>query len=190
MRAELGLAAGTTAVLYAPTYRDSRSSRVEAAPMYDGLDLAALAARLGPAYTVLVHAHRHDARTAEKRVRRTPVLDVSRYPRLADLLLAADAAVLDYGPERIDWALTGKPAVLLTADRDAYFDVRAPLLDYDATLCGPTADSTQEVAELLADLPALAEACRPLAADVAKRCLADADGQGAARVVDRIAAWL
>ena len=31
---------------------------------------------------------------------------------------------------------------------------------------------------------------RPLAADVTKRCLADADGQGAALVVARIAAWL
>ncbi|WGL52884.1 CDP-glycerol glycerophosphotransferase family protein [Nocardioides sp. BP30] len=190
VRAELGLGPQTRAVLYAPTYRDARSSRVEAAPMYDGLDLGALAERLGPGYAVLVRAHRFDARAAEKRVRRTPVLDVSLYPRLEHLLLAADAAVFDYGPARIDWALTGKPAVLLTRDRDAYFAVRAPLLDYDATLPGPTADSTQDVAALLGDLPALAESCGPLAERVTERYLTEADGRGAERVVTRLAGWL
>ncbi|WP_198289873.1 bifunctional glycosyltransferase/CDP-glycerol:glycerophosphate glycerophosphotransferase [Nocardioides sp. Iso805N] len=190
VRSELGLAPDAQVVLYAPTYRDSRSSRVEAAPMYDGLDLAVLAERLGPGYTVMVHAHRHDARAAERRARSASVIDVSVYPRASELLLAADAAVLDYGAERIDWALTGKPAVFLTRDRDAYFAVRAPLLDYDATLCGPTAGSTQEVAELFADLPALAQTCRPLAARVVERFHGESDGRGAAQVVAGIVSWL
>lgn len=186
VRAELGLAADTVAVLYAPSYRESRSHRVEAAPMYAGLDLADLAARLGPGYTVLLHAHRHDRRTAERRTLRTPVVDVSDYPRLGELLLAADAAVLDYGGVRADWALTGRPAVFFSPDRAAYDDVRAPLVDYDATLCGPQAATTAEVAALLADLPGLRATCAPLAARVGAQLNPAADGQGAARVVEAL----
>lgn len=186
VRAELGLAGDTIAVLYAPTYRDSRSSRVDAAQMYDGLDLAGLADRLGPGYTVLLHAHRHDRRTAERRTLRTPVVDVSDYPRLGELLLAADAAVLDYGAVRADWALTGRPAVFFTPDRAEYDDVRAPLVDYDATRCGPQATTTAEVAALLADLPALRAACTPLAARVAAELNPAADGKAASRVLERL----
>jgi CDP-glycerol glycerophosphotransferase len=186
VRAELGLAADTVAVLYAPTCRESRSNRVDAAPMYDGLDLADLAARLGPGHTVLLHAHRHDRRAAERRTLRTPVVDVSDYPRLGELLLAADAAVLDYGAIRADWALTGRPTVFLTPDRAAYENVRAPLVDYKATLCGPQAATTAEVAALLADLPALRDTCAPLAARVATELNPTADGRGAARVVSAL----
>jgi hypothetical protein len=186
VRAELGLADDTVAVLYAPTYRPSRSHRVDAAPMYAGLDLADLAARLGGGYTVLLHAHRHDRRAAERRTLRAPVLDVSDYPRLGELLLAADAAVLDYGAVRADWALTGRPAVFFTPDRAEYEDVCAPLVDYGATLGGPPATTTAEVAGLLADLPRLRAACAPLAARVGAQLNPAADGQGAARVIGRL----
>jgi hypothetical protein len=186
VRAALGLADDAVAVLYGPTYRESRSHRVDAAPMYDGLDLADLAARLGPGYTVLLRAHRHDRRAAERRTLRTPVLDVTDYPRLGELLLAADAAVLDYGAIRADWALTGRPTVFFTPDRAEYEAVRAPLVDYEATLCGPQAATTAEVAALLGDLPALRAAGAPLAARVGAELNPAADGRGAARVVE----WL
>jgi CDP-glycerol glycerophosphotransferase (TagB/SpsB family) len=43
------------------------------------------------------------------------VWDVSDYPEINDLLLAADVAVLDYSSVRFDWLITGKPVVFFRA---------------------------------------------------------------------------
>ena len=59
------------------------------------------------------------------------VLDVTDYPEINDLILAADVAVLDYSSLRFDFGLTGKPMIFLVPDLDFYTGgARGFLYDY------------------------------------------------------------
>ena len=44
------------------------------------------------------------------------MIDVTTYPEINDLILASDAAVLDYSSLRFDFALTGRPMLFLVPD--------------------------------------------------------------------------
>ncbi|MFF2370068.1 CDP-glycerol glycerophosphotransferase family protein [Agromyces sp. NPDC058110] len=46
------------------------------------------------------------------------MIDVTDHPDVDDLMLASDAAVLDYSSRRFDYALTDKPMVFFTPDRE------------------------------------------------------------------------
>ncbi|WP_127479196.1 bifunctional glycosyltransferase/CDP-glycerol:glycerophosphate glycerophosphotransferase [Nocardioides pantholopis] len=181
--AGLGVDPATTVVLHAPTYRDAVSPRVPSAGLLPGADPVRLAADLGPGHTVLFRAHPLDRKAAAARTRGTPVVDVTDHPRVDRLLLAADAAVLDYSALRFDWALTGRPAVFLSPDREAYLRLRPQLLPYEETLAGPLVESTAQAAERLRDPSALERECAPLRTAVRQRFLGREDGHAAQRVV-------
>ena len=57
-----------------------------------------------------------------KAVEHHAVLDVSAYPEISDLYLAADAMVTDYSSTMFDFAVTGKPLLFFTYDFDRYRD--------------------------------------------------------------------
>ncbi|MDN5895173.1 MAG: CDP-glycerol glycerophosphotransferase family protein, partial [Nocardioides sp.] len=151
----LGVGVGQKVVLYAPTYRDHLTTRVYAAKRFDELDLTALTRGLGPDYTVLVRGHNNNQREADRTHDVAQVLDVTDYPEINDLTIAADAAILDYSSLRFDWALTGKPMVFFVPDLDTYFAQRPPLFPFDESAPGPLLRSTEEVADKLLDLPRL-----------------------------------
>ena len=71
--------------------------------------------------------------TAETRIR-----DVTRYPDIADLYLAADVLVTDYSSVMFDFALTDKPQLLLVPDLEQYRDVeRGFYFDLEEAAPGP-----------------------------------------------------
>lgn len=181
VRARLGIDPDTTAVLYAPTYRDAQVGRIRSAPLPRALDLAAIDAL--PGTSVLLRAHPYDAPDAAAWARASGVPDLTDYPRQADLLLAADVAILDHSAIRFDWALTGKPAICFLPDREAYESLRPPLIPYEETAPGPIVTRSDEVVALLSDLPALRAASAPLARAVRARFAALDDGSVAERVV-------
>lgn len=153
----LGVPEDRTVVLYAPTYRDTLTTRVYTARRFDELDLDELTRRLGPEYVVLVRGHNNNQRE-EDRVRRTStVVDVTDYPDINDLTLAADVAVLDYSSLRFDWAITGKPMVFFVPDVDTYFGLRQPLFSFEDSAPGPWTRTTAEVAAELSDLSRLTD---------------------------------
>ncbi|HEX2893443.1 MAG TPA: CDP-glycerol glycerophosphotransferase family protein [Marmoricola sp.] len=149
--ARIGVPEDRTVVLYAPTFRDTLTTRVYAARRFDDLDLDELTRRLGPEYVVLVRGHNNNQREADRVDRAATVVDVTDYPDINDLTLAADVAVLDYSSLRFDWAITGKPMVFFVPDIDSYFGLRAPLFPYEESAPGPWARTTGEVADLLVD---------------------------------------
>ncbi|MBV9831135.1 MAG: CDP-glycerol glycerophosphotransferase family protein, partial [Marmoricola sp.] len=115
-RARLGIGADQTAILYAPTWRDDLATNFRSAQAVLHLDVEQAARELGPGHVVLLRGHRFHASTDGG----AQVLDVTSYPEINDLLLAADAAVLDYSSLRFDFALTGRPMVFLVPDLRAY----------------------------------------------------------------------
>ena len=53
------------------------------------------------------------------------VVDVTDHPDVNDLILASDAAVLDYSSLRFDYGITGKPMIFLVPDLERYDRGRA-----------------------------------------------------------------
>lgn len=117
-RAALGLAPGTRAVVYAPTWRDD--GRVE----LDGTGLAAVAgavrARLGEDVTLLVRAHSRAEGLLGLDGAGEDVVDVSTHPELSTLLLASDVLVTDYSSIMFDAAVTRVPMVFHVPDLERY----------------------------------------------------------------------
>ena len=123
VRAELGVPEERAVVLYAPTWREALRS-TGGGGTDDLLDARALAQRTGT--IVLVRSH-HMNRLRADRDGSGHVVDVSRYPRLEDLMLAADVLVTDYSSIVFDFRLTGKPIVVYAPDLEHYRDVERGL---------------------------------------------------------------
>jgi CDP-glycerol glycerophosphotransferase len=121
------------------------------------LDIAALRRRLGDGTVVLVRAHGLTAKTS-------PLSDgdgyrdVTSWPDIAELYLAADVLLTDYSSAMFDFALTGRPMLFYTYDLDEFRDrMRGFYFDFEACAPGPLLFTTAEVADALADLDAVTE---------------------------------
>lgn len=151
-RASLGLEDGQTAVLYAPTFRDYLADNDTKADMADFFDFAEATRALGDEFVLLVRGHAFNARS-ERRVGDLPgCVEVTDYPEVSDLYLAADAAIVDYSSLRFDFGVTGKPMLFHVPDLKRYQDTRGWLFDFEPTAPGPLLDTTGEVVDALRDL--------------------------------------
>jgi CDP-glycerol glycerophosphotransferase (TagB/SpsB family) len=189
-RRTLGIEEHQTAVLYAPTWREHLATRPRAAAMTDHLDVAAAAGALGPDHVLLLRGHRfHDPEGVP--AGRGRVVDVTAYPEINDLVLASDAAVLDYSSLRFDYALTGRPMVFLVPDLEEYdAGSRSFLFPFAGTAPGPFVRDTAGVVAALRDLPALRREHADAIAAVNAEFNPWQDGHAAERVVDGLLALL
>jgi len=147
-RRRLGIADEQTVVLYAPTWRDYLATDYRTVPLAQHLDLAAASAALGDDHVLLARGHRFHARSSPGGA--AAVRDVTEYPEVNHLILAADVAVLDYSSLRFDFALTGKPMLFLVPDLDDYSGgARGFLYDYRSTAPGPLLDTADQVVAAL-----------------------------------------
>ena len=123
VRSDLGIGEEQQVILYAPTWRERLRHPGGLAGHSNGQGLQ------GDVYP----AHRTDAvilmRTHHmNRARPGPgLVDVSRYPSIEELMMAADVLVSDYSSIFLDFALTGKPAVVYVPDLEHYRDVERGL---------------------------------------------------------------
>ncbi|MFH8409992.1 CDP-glycerol glycerophosphotransferase family protein [Streptomyces sp. NPDC018019] len=191
VRAALGVRTGATAVLYAPTHRDPADGA--ALP----LDVARLAAALGPRFQLLIRAHPSD-RARHEAARAWPaalqdegaVLDVSGHPHIEDLCLAADALLCDFSSVMFDYADLDRPIVVHTAGWDALRLTRGVYVDL---LSGRPGDTPGVLAQDEADIAGAFHSGRwdgPAAASLRaafreRFCQYD-DGLAAERVVRRV----
>jgi CDP-glycerol glycerophosphotransferase len=144
VRSRLGLGPGDLVVLYAPTWREYVGTR-DAKPLH--LD-AEMLVRAVPDAVVLVRGHYNSTGQDDVFVGHPRIHDVTRYPDVADLFLAADILVTDYSSVMFDFVLTDRPIVLLTPDLDQYRDVeRGFYFDIEAKSPGPLVRTTEEVVE-------------------------------------------
>ena len=155
-RRRLGIRDDQKAVLYAPTWRDDLATSFGSASFVKHLDLESASEALGDDYVFLMRGHRFHTHEAERGARAARLLDVTDYPEINDLILASDAAVLDYSSVRFDFALTEKPMIFLVPDLDSYTGgVRGYLYDYAGSAPGPLLGSADEVVSALRDLDGL-----------------------------------
>ena len=80
------------------------------------------------------------------------VLDVTGYPDVADLFLAADALITDYSSVMFDFSVTGKPMFFFTPDLAHYREtLRGFYFDLADVAPGPVVSTASELARLITD---------------------------------------
>lgn len=185
VRERLGVGPEQRAVLYAPTWRDDGREIV------DYLDLPSLPAALAELpgeHVVLVRGHSRTLRHGSD-LDAPGLIDVTTYPDMADLLLAADVVITDYSSLMFDVTATSTPLVLFAPDREHYErELRGFYFDLLADSPVPVTESR---AGLLHELARLAVATTAGSASPAltawrQRFTALDDGRAAERVVARI----
>ncbi|WP_432544657.1 CDP-glycerol glycerophosphotransferase family protein [Kineococcus sp. SYSU DK002] len=186
VRAQLGVEAGRTVVLYAPTWRDDDRDTGGDPDARLPLDPDRFAQRLGRDHVLLLRLH-HLVPDALRGRDVAGVVDVSEHPDINDLYLAADVLVSDYSSAMFDFALTGKPIVSFAYDLAHYRDVvRGFYFDLPEIAPGPVLETCEEVLDALADLDALrARSAQRYDAFRARFCHAE-DGHAADRVLDLV----
>jgi CDP-glycerol glycerophosphotransferase len=179
----IGVPVDKTVLLYAPTWRDTVATGAFRAKIFDALDLNGLVDQLGQDFVVLFRGHNYNLREGEQVS--TAVVDVTTYPEVNDLILAADVAVLDYSSLRFDWLLTGKPALFFVPDLADYLSARTALYEYAPTAPGPLLRSTDEVVEALTHLAEVSAQYEGDRKAFNQRFNQLNDGHATARVVER-----
>ena len=179
VRRELGLRPEQRAVLYAPTFRD------------DDIDLRfaispnALREAVDPRTVFLARSHAM-----------TPVeesgegwegwKDVTLYPDIADLHLAADVLLTDYSSCMFDFAVTRKPMLFYTYDIEHYKAHRGFCFDFEQESPGPLLRTPEEVVAALANLDSLTAEYASRYESFRRRFCHWDDGHAAERVVDAV----
>ncbi|GAA2565805.1 bifunctional glycosyltransferase/CDP-glycerol:glycerophosphate glycerophosphotransferase [Winogradskya consettensis] len=181
VREKLGIQPHERVVLYTPTHREWLPMGTQV------LDVEAFADRLGPDTVLLVRAHYfyvaadHAAQAARGRI-----VDVSAYPIVEDLYLAADVMMTDYSSAMFDFAVLDRPLVIFAPDWNAYQELRGVYFDLMELPPGAVATSFAELIEVF-DSGAYASD-RSAAARTRFRerfCYLD-DGKASERVVRRV----
>ncbi|WP_431801223.1 CDP-glycerol glycerophosphotransferase family protein [Microbacterium sp. bgisy203] len=179
-RRALGIGEDERVVLYAPTWRDDRDEIV------DFLDLERLAGDTGAVVLVRGHSRTIPAGSDAHGAR---IVDVTAYPDVSDLLVAADALVTDYSSVMFDYTATGKPILFFTPDLADYRErLRGFYFDLGAHAPGPMTTSQADLTAALT--AALEEGVLPAFVDRYAQWQdmfnARDDGHAAERVVARI----
>jgi CDP-glycerol glycerophosphotransferase len=176
VRTSLGIAPEQTTVLYAPTHREYEDGFVPK------VDLARLAASLGPDHVILARLHYfYDSDPLVRELHDAGrLLDVASHPSVEELCLAADVLLTDYSSIMFDYAVLDRPIVIHAPDWDEYRARRGVYFDLLAAPPGTVTRTQDEVVEALA-----APGDGQRAAFRERFCALD-DGGAAERVVRRV----
>ncbi len=175
-RERLGIRPDQVAVLHARHFGDRPTDGRRPVALLDPVELCDL---LGDDHVVLLRTGGPPAGLDHPRL-----VDVSDHPRPDDLMLASDAAVVDYAALRFDYPLTGRPMVFHVPDQAVRAgDARGFLYPYAETTPGPVTTTTAQVAAHLHDLERLGRRQGQAMARFNARFNDHSDGRAAERVV-------
>jgi CDP-glycerol glycerophosphotransferase len=183
VRDKLGIRPGQRVVLYTPTHREWLPVGAQV------LEVEDLAEQLGPETVLLVRAHYFyvpAVAAGKEPARRGTIIDVSAYPTVEDLYLAADVMLTDYSSAMFDFAVLDRPLVIFAPDWPVYRQLRGTYFDLMAEPPGAVVRSEAELVDALRDGGAYDEqSTAARAAFRARFCSLD-DGHAAERVVRRV----
>ena len=148
VRKQLGVKPQTQLVLYAPTWRDTNRNAIGTLQTVNYIDAGT---KLPKGFQLMYRGHSmtldaHNFKTANG------AIDVTDYPDITELYLAADVLITDYSSVMFDFAVTGKPIVFLTPDIEKYVADRGFYFDFVAEAPGPLCETTAEVVDALENI--------------------------------------
>lgn len=192
VRSQLGLTPELAVVLYAPTWRDDRPGEV------DHLDVSRFAEQLGSGYVVLLRGHSRSmlpdsevtgSKATGNEAAGARVIDVTDFPDVSDLFLAADLLVTDYSSVMFDFTVTGKPVFFFTPDLADYRErLRGFYFDLHELAPGPVVSTSAALLEAVLSRDELAPEYAARYAAWRARFSPHDDGGASARVVARLIA--
>lgn len=186
VKEHLGVPQHKKVVLYAPTWRDDQFYGPGRYKLDLRVDLNRFREALGDEYALMIRRHPNVVDTVPG-AGEGVVWDVSEYPEIAELFLAADVLITDYSSLMFDYANTGRPMLFFTYDLEHYRDqLRGFYFDFENEAPGPLIATSDELISALGDLDAITERYR----DAYKKfqetfCDLD-DGNAAGRVIERM----
>lgn len=175
-------------ILYAPTFRDNRTSKNNKFLFDLEMDLNLMKEQLGDEYIILLRMHV----IVQKSLKLDESLDgfvynVSNYPDTQELQLISDVLITDYSSIMFDFVNTGKPILFFTYDLAEYRDnTRGFYINFESEAPGPLVYDTEEIINSLIHLESIAENYEvKYKKFVEKYCLLE-DGKASERVVDKV----
>lgn len=114
---------GQKIILYAPTFRDSKSFDIY--NIDSKLLLSSITSKFGSSWILLCRFHptvRKIARDMHYSINHS--YDVTNYPDMQELLVISDIGITDYSSWAYDFVLTKRPLFLFTTDIDSYYTER------------------------------------------------------------------
>jgi CDP-glycerol glycerophosphotransferase len=186
VRERIGLPAGKRAVLYAPTWRDDQFYGPGRYKLDLRLDLEAAQRALGDDWVLMVRKHPNVVDTVPG-AGDGFVFDVSAFPDINELFLAADVLITDYSSLLFDFANTGRPMLFFTYDLEHYRDkLRGFYFDFSERAPGPLISTSDELIAAIQDIDGVAEKYRAQY-EAFQRDFCDLDdGQATSRVIARM----
>lgn len=176
----LGIEEGRKALLYVPTWRESGAT----ASHY--LDFETAAAQLGQEYVLLYRGH-HKIAGQRNTTGQNGYVDVTVYPEINDLYLAADLLVTDYSSAMFDFCITGKPMYFLVPDLTRYRDSeRGFYFDFEEQVPSQVAGSTDDLLSAILSGEANTDPYTYRYRDFVRRYAPADDGTAAARVAEAV----
>ena len=186
IRKRLGIPDGKKAVLYAPTWRDDRLHASGKQGFSLELDVQTMRDALGDDHVLLLRAH-HLVTDRDRPRTDDFVIDVTRYPDIAELYMASDVLVTDYSSAMFDYAILGRPIVVYAYDLARYRDhVRGLYVALENEAPGPVVTTTADVAEAVRNASDSEERHADAYDEFFVKYCPHDDGQASARVVDHV----
>ncbi len=128
-------------VLYAPTWRDFKRT---ATGKWDTVNFMDPEIELPEGFKMMFRGHSNTIEAHTTKVAGNAI-DVTTYPDVTDLYLAADVLVTDYSSVMFDYTVTGKPILFLAPDLDRYRAERGFYFDFESEAPGPILNSDFEL---------------------------------------------
>ncbi len=172
----------TTVVLYAPTWRDFKRS---ATGNWESVNFMDENIELPAGFQMIYRGHTN-THAAHKSSVAGRAIDVTKYPDVTELYIAADVLVTDYSSVMFDFTVTGKPVLFLAPDLERYRAERGFYFDFEGEAPGPILKRDTEVVDALSKLPDLAVIYREKYHAWQRKFNLLEDGRAAARVVDQL----
>ena len=182
VRAKLGIEPAQRVVLYAATHREHLPG------YHPPFDPARLREAAGPDSVLLMRSHYFLDRSggAPNPVDLPGVRDVSAYPSVEDLYLAADVLVTDYSSVMFDYAVLDRPIVIYAPDWDAYRMIRGVYFDIVAEPPGAVALTLDDLLDAFRTGAVDNDAATKARAEFRRRFATLDDGHAAERVVKTV----
>lgn len=142
VRRKLGIKEGKTVILYAPTFREFERDDNYNCVLKPPMDLTKWQSELGEDYCLLFRAH-YEVSKAMEITDNSFVMNMTEYPFLEDVMIAADILISDYSSIFFDFSIMDKAMLHFTYDYDKYVLNRGVYFDIREYLSG--ADNEDEL---------------------------------------------
>ncbi|GAA3060149.1 hypothetical protein GCM10017562_26370 [Streptomyces roseofulvus] len=184
VKAKLGLPADKKVVLYAPTWRDDLSHARGQFKFDLRVDLEDARRRLGDDHVFLIRRHSNIVDSIPG-AGNGFVYDVSEYPDIADLYLAADIMITDYSSVMFDYAHLRRPMLFFTYDLEHYRDrLRGFYFDFENDAPGPLVETSDDLLTAIREIDEVQVAYQEKYDEFHHQFCDLDDGHAAGRVAD------